>query len=238
MSARFSIIIPTLNESARIERTLSAARSAFGDAAEYLVADGGSSDGTRAIAERAGARVITCAPGRGVQLDQGFQASSGEICVFLHADTLPPETAQTAIEAALRDATVSGGAFRVAFGDHADPGQNANSAKQVRWLAHAINVRSRLFRTATGDQAMFARRSALEAIGGVPRVPLFEDVRLCRNLKRVGSFRIVDAAVETSPRLWQSVGSLRGIGLHLLLRSLHAAGASPERLSRYYPTVR
>ena len=106
------------------------------------------------------------------------------------------------------------------------------------WLARAINLRSRLTRSATGDQAMFFRRAALLQAGGVPPVELFEDVRLWRQMKRAGRLTLLEAAVTTSARLWQHEGTWRVIALHWRLRALHALGVSPRALARRYPSGR
>ncbi|MGH7483440.1 MAG: hypothetical protein ACRELV_14905, partial [Longimicrobiales bacterium] len=90
------------------------------------------------------------------------------------------------------------------------------------------------FRTATGDQAVFARAAALRAAGGVPPVPLFEDVRLYRALRARGRMILLDSCVATSPRRWQERGTARVIAQHLCLRALHAVGVPPERLVRLY----
>lgn len=232
MTPTFSIIIPTLNESACIGGALAAARAAFGADAELIVSDGGSSDDTREKAHAGGAAVIGGPAGRGMQLDAGYHVSKGAICIFLHADTLLPADAATAISRALQARDVAGGAFRVRF-------TGAETAGRLLGvLQTSINARARLFRTATGDQAIFARRDVLARIGGVPHVPLFEDVRLCRKLKRNGKFVVLREAVTTSPRLWQRIGSVPAIGLHLGFRLLHTLGASPVFLSRFYPVVR
>ncbi|MGQ0560940.1 MAG: TIGR04283 family arsenosugar biosynthesis glycosyltransferase [Gemmatimonadota bacterium] len=229
MSIRFSLIVPTLDEAALLATTLESARAAFGDDAEYIVTDGGSTDATCAIAREAGARVVNGTRGRGEQLDRGFRAARGEVCIFLHADTRLPADARIAIERTLTSPDTAGGAFSLDL-----------SASDV-WLRlwqRAINLRARLFQTATGDQAIFARRELLAAVGGVPRVPLFEDVRLCRALKRAGRFAILPERVRTSARLWREIGTGRGILLHLTLRALHALGASPVLLARFYPLAR
>ena len=228
MSPRFSLIIPTLNEEARLAATLATARAAFGVSAEYIVSDGGSQDGTAKLAEAAGAVLVQGERGRGAQLQRGVGAAQGEVCVFLHADTALPPTARSAIERALSDPGAVGGAFSIAFSD----------STRLRLLAAAINLRTRVFRTATGDQVIFARRSALQQIGGVPAVPLFEDVRLCGALKRAGRFVILKERVGTSARLWRELGMVRGVLLHLAFRGLHALGTSPVLLARYYPRVR
>ena len=111
-------------------------------------------------------------------------------------------------------------------------------SRRLLWLERAINLRARMFGSATGDQVIFARRATLQAIGGVPRVPLFEDVRLCRALRRKGRFVILRDRVGTSARLWQNMGTTRGVLFHLAFRGLHALGASPALLARYYPSPR
>jgi rSAM/selenodomain-associated transferase 2 len=225
MTPRFSVLIPTLDEAENITATLAAARAALGEAAEYIVCDGGSSDETAARAVAAGARVIQGERGRGRQLDRALRAASGRICIMLHADTLLPAQAAPLIEAATHNAV--GGAFRVRFNE-----------PHLWWLARAINLRTRIFQSATGDQAIFALRSVLLEIGGVPQEDLFEDVRLWQKLKRAGRTQLVNAEVTTSARLWLKLGTWRGIFLHWGLRALHSLGVRPRRLARLYPTAR
>lgn len=232
MTPGFSLIVPTLDEAQRLPAALAAARNAFGDAAEFIVSDGGSHDATCEIAARFGAHVIRGERGRGDQLQRGFCEARADVCVFLHADTLLPAGARNALEHTLANPAVVGGAFSLEFTG------SEHAGILIRVLQHAINLRSRLFRTATGDQVIFARRSVLQELGGVPRVPLFEDVRLCRALKRKGRFVILAQRVATSARLWQALGTGRGILLHLSLHALHALGASPHFLARRYPSPR
>ncbi len=224
MSPRFSILIPTLNEAAHLPATLAGARAAFGDDAEYIVCDGGSTDETVAIATAAGARTVIAEKGRGRQLDTALSAATGEVCVLLHADTQLPTDARPLITDALQSAV--GGAFFLRFEE-----------PQLSWLARAINARTRLLRSATGDQAIFALRSVLLEIGGVPREDLFEDVRLWQQLKRAGRLQLVRAEVTTSARLWVRLGTWRGIFLHWGLRILHSLGVPPRQLARWYPTA-
>jgi rSAM/selenodomain-associated transferase 2 len=224
MTPRFSVLIPTLNEAANIAPTLDAARNAFGDDAEYIVCDGGSADETTILANRAGAIVLAETRGRGRQLDAALRSARGDVCVLLHADTQLPANARPLIEHALE--TADAGAFYLRF-------QEAH----LGWLARAINRRTRIFRSATGDQAMFARRAVLLAIGGIPRDDLFEDVRLWKKLKRAGRVQLVNAEVTTSARLWMKLGTWRVIFMHWGLRILHTVGVPPRRLARMYPTV-
>lgn len=218
-----SAIVPTLDEAAEIEETLARARAALGEDAELLVVDGGSRDGTRALAARY-ARVLECEPCRGVQLRRGAAVARGDILVFLHADTwLSPGTGR-----AIRDAVARGaaaGCCRFAVRD---------AGWRFRWLERGIAWRTRAFRTATGDQALFATREAYDAAGGFGPYPLFEDVQLVRALRRMGRFVPIEAVAATSPRRWIQRGFVRTVVGHWLLRAQHAAGAEPASLARRY----
>jgi rSAM/selenodomain-associated transferase 2 len=218
---RYSVLIPTFNEASTIAASIESAKAALGAQAEIIVSDGGSTDETRLIAAQHGARVITSGRGRGSQLDAALHVARGEICIFLHADTKLPRLAGGFLD------HYPAGAFLIRFENN-----------ELPWLAAAINIRSLLFKFATGDQAMFARRDLLLRVGGVPRVELFEDVRLWRELKRAGRVTLVKEKVTTSARLWNQFGTWRVIFIHWRLRLLHRLGVSPARLARMYPTSR
>ena len=224
MTVRFTAVIPTLDEAGEIGETLSRARAALGQDAELIVVDGGSTDGTL---DRVGsaARVVHTRPGRGVQLAAGVEHASGDVVVLLHADTWLPLEAGRAIQAAVAGG-VSVGCLTLGFRDA--------PAWPYRWLAGAINARTRLFRTATGDQAIFATRETLDAVGGIPRVPIFEDVRFVRAARTGRRFARLSPIARTSPRRWRDRGFARTVVLHLWLRVQHSLGASPERLAERY----
>jgi len=218
-----SAIVPALDERGEIAETLARARAALGPETELIVVDGGSRDDTRALAARQ-ARVIACEPCRGLQLHRGAQSAGGDILVFLHADTWLSAGAGEAIRAAVARGAVAG-CCRLAV---------RAEGRRYRWLERGVAWRTRRFGTATGDQALFATRSAYAATGGFEPHPLFEDVRLVRALKRVGRFEPVGAVAATSARRWAERGFVRTVLAHGLLRLRHAAGAEPARLARRY----
>ncbi len=222
---RFSVIVPTLNEAEEIGATLARARDAFPADTEWLVVDGGSQDGTVESAA-AWARVLPAPPCRGEQLRVGAAEARGSILVFLHADThLSPGTGE-AIERSVAEGA-AGGCLRFGFRDR-PPGP------RYRMLERAIDLRTRWFGTATGDQVLFATREAYDACGGVPGLPLFEDVRFVAALRRTGPFRPLGTVARTSARRWVRDGFLRTVARHLGLRFAHALGADPGWLARRY----
>ncbi|HKA56107.1 MAG TPA: TIGR04283 family arsenosugar biosynthesis glycosyltransferase [Candidatus Binatia bacterium] len=221
------MIIPTLNEADTVGRTLARVRQAGG--CQLVAVDGGSDDGTPEIA-RGYADVVLSAPrGRARQMNVGAQAAAGEVLVFLHADTLLPHGFPEILARALLDPQVVGGRFDVRLGA---PGWS------FRVIETFMNMRSRLTRIATGDQAIFVRRQIFLAAGGYPEVDLMEDVELSRKLKRLGKIACLRARVVTSARRWQRDGVLRTVALMWALRLAHSLGVPPERLRAFYTDTR
>ena len=195
---RISVVIPALDESDALPRALECTR---GPGVERIVVDGGSGDGTPEVARASGAeKVIRAAPGRARQLDAGWREASGDVIVFLHADTRLDPGWPDAIRAALRDRAVAGGAFRLAF----------RSRRAVyRWLELWVRVRSRLAGLPFGDQALFVRRELIVAEGGIPPVPIFEDLDLVRLIRRRGRLALLPERAWTSTRRYERNGVLR-----------------------------
>jgi rSAM/selenodomain-associated transferase 2 len=222
---RLSVVIPALDEAPNLARLLPALRRTC-PGAEIIVVDGGSRDGTAEVVRgQADVRLLEGAPGRARQMNAGARAAGGDVLLFLHADTWLPDGAAAAIAAALADPAVLGGRFDVRF----------DSPRPVlRMVAWFMNARSRATSICTGDQALFVRRAAFEAVGGYPDIALMEDIDLCRRLKARGRLAALRARVTTSARKWEREGPLRTIGLMWALRLLHFCGVAPARLHRWY----
>ncbi len=223
-----AVVVPTLDEEDHVVGALRSARRAFGSGADLVVVDGGSRDRTLERARRHARVVLEEAPGRGRQLNAGARAARGEILVFLHADTRLEAESAGPVRRALREPGVVGGCFRFAVDPPAPPAS--------RWsvLEAGVRIRTRVLRTATGDQAIFATRRAFERAGGYPEQPLFEDVVFVRRLRRLGRFRPVPALARTSRRRWETDGFWATIWRHWALRGAYAAGVEPERLAEWY----
>lgn len=219
MRTSISVVIPTLDEE---ERLAAAIRSVRADA-EVIVVDGGSTDGTRAVAAAEGARVLEAPPGRGRQLDEGARAAGGEWLVFLHADTRL-EAGWAAAVAGLAPPVV-GGAFRLAID---------SDRPAFRIVERAVRVRLRVFKRPYGDQALFVRRDAYARVGGMPHLPLMEDVAFVTRLRRAGPLAFLPLRAFTSARRWQRHGIVGTTLRNWWLLALYAAGHPPDRLARLY----
>ncbi len=224
-----SIIVPTLDEAEGIERSLVALQPLRACGAEVVVVDGGSADATKALAAPLADRVLDAPRGRASQMNAGADASRGEVLLFLHADTRLPPRALEAIAGALDEPGRAWGRFDVRI--------EARSPL-LALVAGAMNLRSRWTGIATGDQAIFVRRSAFEAVGGYPAIALMEDIALCAALKRISPPACVRERVTTSGRRWERRGALRTVALMWRLRLAYALGADPQRLARRYDVER
>ena len=218
-----SIIVPTLEEAGPIGATIDAAL-ALGSDVEVIVVDGGSDDGTAAIARRHGARVIEAADrGRARQMNQGAAAARGEVLLFLHADTILPTDAAAAIAAVLADGQVAGGCFRLRF-DH---------DHLVLRLSSALSgLGFRLFHY--GDSAYFVRRATFWEMGGFQAMPLLEDLDFWLRLNRAHRVAVAPATVLTSARRFRQVGVVRQQALGTLIVLLYLVGVGAPRLARLY----
>ena len=223
---RVSVIIPVLNERSCLPRNL-AGLERQNWIHEIIVADGGSTDGTPAwLREQRGVRLIESGQGRGIQLNAGAKASTGDLLVFLHADTRLPPDAGDCLRRALRNAKVAGGCFCVRF--------DAHRPRSLSIVTAGINLRTRLTNTATGDQTIFVRRSVFERIGGFPVWPLFEDIEFVSRMKRIGRFAVVPTTVTISARRHVRCGVFRTVILCYLLRLGYWVGISPFILAAWY----
>jgi rSAM/selenodomain-associated transferase 2 len=223
----FSVIIPTLEEEELVEGAIDSALAAYGDACQIVVVDGGSSDRTARVAARR-VEVLVTSGGRGPQLNRGAERARGAILVFLHADTRVDASSGQEIIRRLSRPEIVGGCHRFQL-DPPPP-----SVSRWRLLEAAVNLRTRILGTATGDQAIFVRRDRFHEVGGFPDYPLFEDVALVRRLRRVGTFTTLVAGARTSRRRWEEGGFLRTVALHCWLRTAFALGVEPVRLADWY----
>jgi rSAM/selenodomain-associated transferase 2 len=216
MTPDLSVIIPALNAAVLLPGTL----AALGSVPEVVVVDGGSTDGTVAIAVASGARVLTAARGRGTQIAAGVAAATHPWLLLLHADTRLSREWRTVAQIPATHA----GYFRFVL-DSEDP--------RARRLERLVGWRNRVLGLPYGDQGLLIHRDLLHAVGGMKPLPLMEDVDLVR---RLGRARLVPLAADavTSARKWEAQGYLRRSARNLLCLSLWFAGVPPALIRRIY----
>lgn len=224
-----SVIIPTLNEEAHLPATLTQFDRSPGNW-EIIVVDSGSSDRTLDIAGAAGCTVIEQAPaGRGAAMNAGAERATGDILLFLHADTLLPAGAHSMICSAFRRSEVAATGFRL-------------KVDRDEWryclLTPIATLRYRAQRTIFGDQAIAVRRRDFERVGGYRETTLMEDVGLSKQLRKLGKLELLPAHVTTSARRFEDGGVFKTLIRMTLLQMAYALGVPATRLARWYRPVR
>jgi rSAM/selenodomain-associated transferase 2 len=217
------VIIPTLREADTVARAISTTRQRL-EPFEVIVVDASSDDGTREVAEHAGAHVIDIPGSRAVAMNAGARVARGDALLFLHADTTLPEGAGHSMRQALCDC--GGGAFRIRYDDG-------------RPILRALgDLRLRFLGPVYGDQAIFVTRAVYDQIGGYRPLPIMEDYDFALRLRRASNFVLLPLYVETAARRHRGRGTLATLARMWAIQWLYRFGVSPDRLARMYPPVR
>jgi rSAM/selenodomain-associated transferase 2 len=221
---RLSIVVPAHNEEATIGQTLAHTRDHVRPH-ELFVANVCSTDRTGELASRY-ARVFTLDEStRGAALNQVAALASGEVLLFVHADTLLPPEAATLIETTRKDPSVVGGAFRLRLDD---PGWLA------RLVSHAVNVRSMLLGTFFGDQGLFVRSEAFARVGGYRDWSVMEDLEILSRLRRQGQLVLLKGEVVTSARRHRRAGWVKTLATVWAICLLFRLGVPSQAMLRLY----
>jgi len=226
-SENLSIIIPALNEAASIATALAALAPLRQRGAQVVVVDGGSSDSTLDLAAAGADQTLAAERGRARQMNAGARRATGDVLVFLHADTVLPADADVHIARAMERGRW--GRFDVAI---------VGGSRWLVLVALLMNWRSRMTGICTGDQALFMRRDLFEDLGGFADLPLMEDVEFSRRARRIARPVAIAARAQTSGRRWERRGVCRTILLMWSLRWRYFFGADPDALARRYREVR
>ena len=220
---KFSIIIPTLNEEKTILSSLLVLQTLRNEC-EIIIVDGDSVDNTRILAAPLADKVITSALGRSKQMNNGASHATGDVLIFLHADTCLPENALQLIQ---KEISRNGqwGRFDI---------QLSGNHFMLIVIEQMMNWRSRLTGIATGDQVIFVTRPAFEQAGQYPEINLMEDIALCKALKKISPPICLKAKVISSGRRWERNGIYKTILLMWSIRLRYFFGADPQTLAFLY----
>jgi rSAM/selenodomain-associated transferase 2 len=224
---RISVIVPVMKEAEEINRFiwhLGSLRK--GNDVEIIIADGDPHGSTLNAIKEGTVIGVLSQKGRGRQMNAGAVAATGEILLFLHADTFLPSAAFERVVDVMQTGRYSGGAFNLGI----DSGRTA-----LRIVERAASIRSRITRIPYGDQAIFIRRDIFQDMGGFMDIPIMEDVDLMHRLKRAGHrIVIISNKVRTSPRRWEKEGIIYCTLRNWTLVMLYMLGVNPEKLARFY----
>jgi rSAM/selenodomain-associated transferase 2 len=220
-TSNISIIVPTLNEAHNLERL----RPAAAMAAELIVVDGGSTDGTVIRARELGFQALVSDQGRGAQLNLGAATAVSPLLLFLHADTTLPANFAAAITKCLTNPDTILGAFSL---------QVEKPGLLLKIICKGVNIRARFFKLPYGDQSLFLRQEDFLALGGFPELPIMEDYVFVRQAKRMGSIVTLPQPVTTSRRRWQQIGPIRTTLINQLVILGYHLGVPPKKLALFY----
>lgn len=222
--ARISVIIPALNEAGGIEQAIRSAQQ--GDGVEVIVADGGSTDATPAVARSCGASVLYAPRCKALQMNAGACAATGDILLFLHADTRLPMGYDTHVRRAMESTEIAAGAFMLRI---------EARGRAFRRIEKLVAFRSRVFSLPYGDQAIFVRRPVFESLGRYLEMPIMEDFEFMRRLKRNRHpLCLLPVPVHTDARRWERLGLLRTTLRNQRILLGYLLGVPPEKLRQWY----
>ena len=222
---RISVVIPSWRDAENLQSLLPDL-AAQERVAETIVADASGDEKAERIALGAGAAFLACpTPNRGEQMNLGAAATSGDVILFQHCDTCLEDAHLEAIELALADPTVVGGAFFRKF-DGRHP--------RLMWLESVARFLTRRGGTLYGDQSIFVRREVFTTLGGFAKIPIMEDVEFSRRLRAAGKIAVLDPPVQSSARRHLRKGAWRTSIQNGLFILLYNFGVSPHRLHHWY----
>lgn len=222
VKTQVSIIIPTLREGDNPARIYSIFSGTEGVELVFALAQG--DDDTR-VPDGAHIKTITTSKGRARQMNAGARSASGEILLFLHADTLITPESLDNVREALSKPGVVGGAYRLKI---------ASQKLSLKIISVGANLRSRFLGMPYGDQAIFVKREVFENVGGYEDIPIMEDVRFVEALRKIGKVVLMEDYAETSPRRWEKEGGAIATLRNIALIALYKLGVNPKRLAGWY----
>ena len=225
-----SVLIPTLDEARELPHLLDDL-AALPGRWETIVADGGSCDATRQIAQQHASRprVVVHAGGRAAQLNAAAKVATGDVLLFLHADSRLPAGAYESLTVADQEPDVVGGNFALRFDD------GRGRFERLLGAVYRLQRRHGLY---YGDSSVWATRVAFDALGGYREIAIMDDYDFVRRLERLGATRCLPGPATTSARRWRAAGVPRTVFAWFVIRGLYVAGVSPDRLVRLYRAVR
>lgn len=219
---KYSVIIPTLNEEKYLPAVLEHLIN-FDENIEIIIADGGSTDSTVKIAESFNVKVCKSDKGKGIQLNNGADYASGNLLIFLHADTFLPANAFSLINECLFFRKLDIATFKMKLD------KNNFFMKIYSWFTKFDSIF-----TTFGDQVIVIRRDFFNEINGFPSLAIFEDFELCRKARRITKIYKLPAFVTTSARRFESIGVIKNQFLNTFYIIQYLFGVDSDKIYKKY----
>jgi rSAM/selenodomain-associated transferase 2 len=224
---KVSIIVPTLNEAQGLNETLSQIQQLFPH--ELIVSDGGSGDNTLKIAEKFTEHVVKGPAGRALQMNAGARIATGDILLFLHADSRIESASYEKMLHSLKNSKENGGAFSLCI---------ESDKWSLQLITRFANLRSKYLGMAYGDQAFFVRNPIFQQMNGFYEFPICEDIDFFKRLRKLGPVILLKEKAFTSPRRWMKEGILFTTLRNILIATLFELGFPPRILTKWYQAIR
>lgn len=218
-----SVIIPTRNEAEQLPALLADLRRQQGVTLEIIVADGGSNDGTLAVAESFGVHALPTRQGRGAQMNAAAQRATSDTLLFLHADSRlhPPDLlyrALQALNAARQEQEQVAGHFPLCFLRTTSGNDLAYRYLEAKSALNRVN-------TTNGDQGFLLCRDFFHQLGGFTEdLPFLEDQGLAEKIRAQGRWITLPGELQTSARRFESEGFHRRYLLMSMMMGLYSIG--------------
>ena len=224
-----SVIIPTLNAEEHLRRSLPglAGGAIAGTVGQLVIADGGSTDATLAMADAAGADVVRAPKGRGSQLAKGAKTARGDWLLFIHADTVLDAGWEQKIDEFIKQ-TGGDGQRAAVFRFRLDDG-----GIRAQVLEKIVALRTWALALPYGDQGLLISRALYDRIGGFRAIAIMEDVDIVRRIGRRNLHVIAHDAITSAER-YEREGYIGRMARNLVCIGLWFGGVSPERIARLY----
>ena len=163
-------------------------------------------------------------------MNQGANASRGDIIMFLHADSILPKDFVHHVDAAMKTRnTPEWGCFR-----SIDISLRPRNPLASFLINQAVALRTKLLHKPYGDQCIFVKRKTFLELGGYADMPLLEDVDLVSRLATRTPPAIIPLEMKTSARRWDRLGVVRTTLLNQYILLRHAMGADIHQLAKLY----
>ncbi len=222
---KISVIIPVYKEENSINKTIENLFMQSIDI-EIIVSDSEENVSTLKVINDNRIKKIQSTKGRSLQMNEGSKHATGDILLFLHADTLLPDKAFDKIIEIMSNKNIIAGAFNLGI----------NSQKKIFRLIEKISsFRSKITKIPYGDQAIFINKNYFESTGRYKEYPLMEEVELMQRIKKdQKKIFIINEKVQTSARRWEKEGVIYCTLRNWLLIVSYFLGVSPSKLIKFY----